>query len=229
LKQVEHEEEKLEDNKHNLDYTRRFLHHLKGLSRPAPPKNDDDKHLDGPQIPLRQLEDAPQYISSAFLLRAELVAGQSSSSVDPASQSSHTAIKSASSIDNSSTTSAGPASHRQPAIDETPRYNVTLICFEAPVEVQDELTNLVRDLKMKEVLHHPMILWEIILYHLSMALDTEMWSLTQVFSTEQRVSVTSLFFHKPGLIATQIEPRIPHSQTVEVPERDQFFWPSSSR
>ncbi|KAH8747188.1 hypothetical protein F5883DRAFT_437515 [Diaporthe sp. PMI_573] len=140
LKQVEHEEEKLEDNKHNLDYTRRFLHHLKGLSRPAPPKNDDDKHLDGPQIPLRQLEDAPQYISSAFLLRAEL----------------------------------------------TPRYNVTLICFEAPVEVQDELTNLVRDLKMKEVLHHPMILWEIILYHLSMALDTEMWSLTQVFSTEQR-------------------------------------------
>jgi hypothetical protein len=189
LKQVEHEEEKLEDSNDKPDYTRRFLHYLKHLSHLAPATNGDDKHLDGPQIPLRQLDTAPQYISSAFLLRVELVACQSSSGIDPTSQASHTA--SSSNVGNPSMAFPGPASHPQPAID--PRYNVTLICFEAPVEIQDELTNLVRELKMKEVLHHPMILWEIVLYHLSMALDMEMWSLTQVFNTEQLVSLISLF------------------------------------
>ncbi|KAH7132688.1 hypothetical protein EDB81DRAFT_659705 [Dactylonectria macrodidyma] len=77
------------------------------------------------------------------------------------------------------------ASH-QAGPNETPQCNVTLICFETSPEVQNELETLVRELKMKEILHHPSILWEIIMYHLSMALDAELWRLTEVFKTEQR-------------------------------------------
>ncbi|SCO92491.1 uncharacterized protein FRV6_16619 [Fusarium oxysporum] len=149
-----------------------------------------DHELDGHRIPFGQPEDdktpyVPQWISSAFVLRAEFATGPNSSDADGASEATTTSTGYTPGTGTPLTSSTRSASH-QAGHNETPQCNVTLICFETSPEVQNELETLVRELKMKEILHHPSILWEIIMYHLSMALDAELWRLTEVFKTEQR-------------------------------------------
>jgi hypothetical protein len=69
--------------------------------------------------------------------------------------------------------------------------NVTLICFGPPIQLICQLEALPDMAQVNEVLEHPYILWELIMYNLSVALDNEMTSLIEVFGTEQRVGYAS--------------------------------------
>lgn len=70
---------------------------------------------------------------------------------------------------------------------QTPQHNVTLICFGGPVQLRNQLKAISNIMDVKDLMQHPYVLWEVITYHLSMVLDFEMWGLTDVFDTEQRV------------------------------------------
>lgn len=67
------------------------------------------------------------------------------------------------------------------------RQSVTLICFGIPAEIDAELQALSDTPSIDHILRHPFMLWELILYHLSVFLDSEMWNLTRSFHTEQHV------------------------------------------
>jgi hypothetical protein len=64
--------------------------------------------------------------------------------------------------------------------------NVTLICFGPPPQLIAQLKLLPDMLDMAQVMEHPYVLWELVMYNLSVALDNEMTGLIEVFGTEQR-------------------------------------------
>lgn len=71
--------------------------------------------------------------------------------------------------------------------DSHPRHRVTLVCFDAPVEIVAELEALSATLSITDILEHPWMLWELIAYHLSTFIDEEVINLSKCFTTERRV------------------------------------------
>lgn len=113
---------------------------------------------------------------------------------------------------------------------------VTLICFDAPIEIAAELTALSGEKKIGAMLEHPYVLWELILHHLSVFLEEEVWNLTESFSTEQRVGLeTNTPLITTVVTITMLGPneisagsRISHSATDKVAQRHRLLRAASA-
>ncbi|KAK4188600.1 hypothetical protein QBC35DRAFT_382171 [Podospora australis] len=67
----------------------------------------------------------------------------------------------------------------------TDNAEITLICFNPSPFLTDDLCNLALRTNCADILKNPYILLEIVLYDLSMQLDTTIWELRRIFQVEQ--------------------------------------------
>lgn len=167
---------------------------LSFLSSRQPKKDDAKTEGLGLRIPLQMAggesaSHAGDWTRCSFFLRVENVEGVAEATSAPSFTSTleddHAAITETSSTTGASATEALMTGSTPPTSSPN---QVTLICFDTPVDIVSELEAISSTIPLNDILEHPYILWELIAYHLSSFLEEEVLKLTECFGTEQKAS-----------------------------------------